>query len=94
MLLATECDSRGRIGPTASYRDAPFPQGSYLETALAAARGVNAGEIAQASAATPQRIPELVRRARVTAVKVALKAADVEGEDEEEPRAAPDGGSA
>ena len=82
MLLATECDSRGRIGPSASYRDAPFPQGPYLETALAAARGVNAGEIAQGCAANPQRIPELVHRARVGAVKVALKAADADDEDE------------
>jgi len=73
MLLATECDSRGRIGPAASYLDAPFPQLAHLETAMAAARGVNAGEIAQASAANPQRIPEYVHSARVKAVKVALK---------------------
>jgi len=82
MLLATECDSRGRIGPAASYRDAPFPQRAHLETALAAARGVNAGEIAQSTAANPQRIPELVHRARVKAVKLALHAGDDEGEDE------------
>lgn len=97
MLLATECDSRGRIGPTASYLDAPFPQLPHLEAAMAAARGVNAGEIAQASAANPQRIPEYVHSARVRAVKVALKAADVEGEDAGGmplPSAAPDGGPA
>ena len=73
MLLATECDSRGRTGSTTSYREAPFPQLAHLETAMAAARGVNAGEIAQASAANPQRIPEFVHRARVTAVAAALK---------------------
>ena len=73
MLLATECDSRGRIGPTASYIDAPFPQLAHLEAAMAAARGVNAGEIAQASAADPRRIPEYVHSARVRAVKAALK---------------------
>ena len=72
MLKATECDSRGRIGPTASFRDAPFPQKEHLQAALAAARGVNAGEIAQ-RASEPQRIPELVRRARISAVKLALK---------------------
>ena len=97
MLLATECDSRGRIGPTASYLDAPFPQGAHLEAAMAAARGVNAGEIAQASADHPQRIPEFVHRARVTVVKVALKAADIDGEDDAGmplPSAAPDGGPA
>ncbi|SEO45106.1 tRNA nucleotidyltransferase (CCA-adding enzyme) [Duganella sp. CF517] len=73
MLLATECDSRGRIGPTASYLEAPFPQLAHLEAAMAAARGVNAGEIAQASADHPQRIPEFVHRARVTAVATALR---------------------
>ena len=97
MLLATECDSRGRVGPSASYLDAPFPQLAHLEAAMAAARAVNAGEIAQASAANPQRIPEYVHSARVRAVKVALKAADVEGEDASGmplPPAAPDGGPA
>jgi tRNA nucleotidyltransferase (CCA-adding enzyme) len=81
MLLATECDSRGRIGPQASYRGAPFPQKAWLQNAMAAARGVNAGEIAQASAAAPQRIPELVHNARVSAVKAALPASDAPGMD-------------
>ncbi|MYM80860.1 multifunctional CCA addition/repair protein [Duganella sp. FT50W] len=78
MLLATECDSRGRIGANASFAEAPFPQLAHLETALAAARGVNAGEIAQACADSPQRIPERVHAARVGAVKAALKEEDVE----------------
>jgi tRNA nucleotidyltransferase (CCA-adding enzyme) len=73
MLLATECDSRGRIGPSASYAEAPFPQLAHLEAALAAARGVNAGEIAQSCADNPQRIPERVHAARVRAVKAVLK---------------------
>ncbi|MYM21411.1 multifunctional CCA addition/repair protein [Duganella sp. FT135W] len=73
MLLATECDSKGRIGPSASYADTPFPQLAHLEAALAAARGVNAGEIAQACADNPQRIPERVHAARVRAVKDVLK---------------------
>ncbi|MHA4869013.1 multifunctional CCA addition/repair protein [Duganella sp. PWIR1] len=73
MLLATECDSRGRIGPNASYAEAPFPQLAHLEAALAAARGVNAGEIAQSCADNPQRIPERVHAARVRAVKAVLK---------------------
>ncbi|MDR7048092.1 tRNA nucleotidyltransferase (CCA-adding enzyme) [Duganella sp. 3397] len=80
MLLATECDSRGRSGPSASYSDAPFPQGPYLETAMAAARAVNAGEIAQACLDKPQRIPELVHRARVNAVKLALSVDDADDE--------------
>lgn len=78
MLLATECDSRGRIGPNASYAEAPFPQLAHLETALAAARGVNAGEIAQGCADNPQRIPERVHAARISAVKAALKEEDAE----------------
>lgn len=76
MLLATECDSRGRIGPSASYQDAPFPQAAYLETAMAAARAVNAGEIAQRCLDNPQRIPEFVHRERVKAVNIALNADD------------------
>jgi tRNA nucleotidyltransferase (CCA-adding enzyme) len=78
MLLATECDARGRIGPDASYAEAPFPQLAHLETALAAARAVNAGEIAQGCADNPQRIPERVHAARVRAVKDALKEEDAE----------------
>jgi tRNA nucleotidyltransferase (CCA-adding enzyme) len=78
MLLATECDARGRIGPDASYADAPFPQLAHLEAALAAARGVNAGEIAQGCADNPQRIPERVHAARVRAVKQALKEDEAE----------------
>jgi tRNA nucleotidyltransferase (CCA-adding enzyme) len=78
MLLATECDSKGRIGPSASYADTPFPQLAHLESALAAARGVNAGEIAQACADNPQRIPERVHAARVRAVKDVLKEEDAE----------------
>jgi tRNA nucleotidyltransferase (CCA-adding enzyme) len=84
MLLATECDSRGRIGPSASYRDAPFPQGAHLETAMAAARAVNAGEIALACADHPQRIPERVHSARVSAVKAALRADESDGDSDGE----------
>jgi tRNA nucleotidyltransferase (CCA-adding enzyme) len=75
MLQATECDSRGRIGAdgSCSYADAPFPQMAHLETAMAAARGVNAGAIAQGCADNPQRIPEMVHNARVRAVKAAFK---------------------
>ncbi|QJD90851.1 multifunctional CCA addition/repair protein [Duganella dendranthematis] len=76
LLQATECDSRGRIGASGSYADAPFPQMAHLEAAMAAARGVNAGEIAQAFVDQPQRIPERVHKARVSAVKQALKLAD------------------
>jgi tRNA nucleotidyltransferase (CCA-adding enzyme) len=76
MLLATECDARGREGGGISFRDHPFPQLAHLEKALAAARAVNAGEIAQRTAAEPQRIPELIHGARVSAVRAALGATD------------------
>ncbi|NYE63062.1 tRNA nucleotidyltransferase (CCA-adding enzyme) [Duganella sp. 1224] len=82
MLQATECDARGRIGPSASFADTPFPQMAHLEAALEAARAVNAGEIAQACADQPQRIPERVHMARVGAVKQALKLADDDGAPE------------
>ena len=82
MLLATECDSRGRIGASASYADTPFPQGAHLEAAMAAARAVNAGDIARACADKPQRIPEFVHRARVSAVKAALRLPDDDEEGE------------
>jgi tRNA nucleotidyltransferase (CCA-adding enzyme) len=85
MLLATECDSRGRTGDSASFHDAPFPQLAHLALALAAARGVNAGEIAQACADHPQRIPERVHAGRVLAVKLALKADDDGGDDDGAP---------
>jgi len=80
MLLASECDARGREGGGVSFRDKPFPQKEYLEKALAAARGVNAGEIAQRCADRPEKIPEFVRAARVRAVKEAI---GFDGEDEE-----------
>ncbi|UTY56826.1 multifunctional CCA addition/repair protein [Massilia sp. erpn] len=75
LLLAAQCDARGREGQGVSFRDAPYPQLAYLEKALAAARGVNAGEIAQ-GCSEPARIPEMVHRARVGAVRAALGADD------------------
>ena len=82
MLLATECDSRGRASATVSFRDKPFPQLAHLQTALDAARAVDAGAVAARCAGQPQRIAEMVHRARVTAVKLVLKSADADDEDE------------
>ncbi|XLZ68350.1 multifunctional CCA tRNA nucleotidyl transferase/2'3'-cyclic phosphodiesterase/2'nucleotidase/phosphatase [Massilia sp. SR12] len=45
------------------------PQRARLARALEAARGVNAGQIAQGAAGQPQTIPELVRAARIDAVR-------------------------
>ncbi|MGB9990133.1 multifunctional CCA addition/repair protein [Pseudoduganella rhizocola] len=77
MLMASECDARGRESADVSFREAPYPQRPYLENALAAARAVNAGEIAQRTADRPERIPEMVRAARVRAVKAAIAASGI-----------------
>jgi tRNA nucleotidyltransferase (CCA-adding enzyme) len=68
MLHAAECDHRGRAG----FEERAFPQAGYLQAALAAAQSVNAGEIARSLADRPQRIPEAVHTARVSAVAAAI----------------------
>jgi tRNA nucleotidyltransferase (CCA-adding enzyme) len=75
MLLATECDFRGRGGVADGFRDKPFPQAPYLLAALAAARAVNAGEVAQRHAGQPAKIAEAVHAARVKAVRALVPAA-------------------
>ncbi|RJG04933.1 multifunctional CCA addition/repair protein [Noviherbaspirillum cavernae] len=72
MLRAAECDHRGRTG----FADKPFPQAPYLADALQAARGVDAGEIAQRHGDKPERIPDAIRAARVAAVGAATSAGD------------------
>jgi tRNA nucleotidyltransferase (CCA-adding enzyme) len=73
MLLAAECDARGRGHETHEMRFRDYPQSEYLLRALAAARAVNAGEIAGRYVEDKARIPEAIHAARVSAVKVALK---------------------
>jgi tRNA nucleotidyltransferase (CCA-adding enzyme) len=72
MLLASECDHRGRTG----FAEKPFPQNAYLQKALSAAQTVNGGEIAgltrQRYPEQPERIPQAIRDARVAAVAAAL----------------------
>jgi tRNA nucleotidyltransferase (CCA-adding enzyme) len=75
MLLAAECDSRGRGDEQHEFRTRPWPQGPHLLRALEAARSVNAGEVAARYAESKARIPEAVHAARVSAVKAALPAA-------------------
>jgi tRNA nucleotidyltransferase (CCA-adding enzyme) len=75
LLQAVQAGTCGGAGHEA---DCPYPQRARLETALAAARAVNAGEIAQACGDQPQRIPERVRQARVAAVRTALGLLDNE----------------
>jgi len=73
LLMACEADARGRAG----HSDRPYPQSAMWQSALLAARGVDAGAIASASLPEPassraQRIRDAVHRARVEAVAAAL----------------------
>lgn len=72
MLLAAECDARGRGDGDHPLRSRDYPQGPRLLRALAAARAVNAGEIAQRCGENKDRIPEAIHAARVSAVKTTL----------------------
>ena len=79
MLLAAECDFRGRGADPAereAFRTRPYPQGAYLLAALDAARAVDAGAVALACGDNKARIPQAVHAARVSAVKALLREAD------------------
>jgi tRNA nucleotidyltransferase (CCA-adding enzyme) len=73
MLLAAECDARGRGDDQHDFRTRPWPQGPHLLLALEAARSVNAGEVAARYAENKPKIPEAVHAARVSAVKTVLR---------------------
>ncbi len=73
MLLASECDARGRGHADHPLRHQAYPQRPYLERALDAARAVNAGEVAARFLENRAKIPEAVHAARVSAVKAALR---------------------
>ncbi len=68
VLLACECDARGRLG----FEEAPYPQRPHLAAALAAARAVPTGpiaaEAARAGLGGPQ-VGEAIRRARTEALQ-------------------------
>ena len=68
VLLACECDARGRLGLT----ETPYPQGARLLVALSAAQGVATNIIAQKAintGASGKNIGELIHLARVEAVR-------------------------
>ncbi|MGZ5179781.1 MAG: multifunctional CCA addition/repair protein [Ramlibacter sp.] len=74
ILLACECDARGRLG----LEEQPYPQRARLLAALGAAMGVSTSEIArqaQERGLQGPRIGELIHDARVAAVARALAAA-------------------
>lgn len=73
VLLACECDARGRLG----LQESSYPQRSRLLGVLAAAQSVVTQEIAenaQAAGLTGEKIGERIHAARVAAVCAALKA--------------------
>jgi tRNA nucleotidyltransferase (CCA-adding enzyme) len=73
MLLACECDARGRLG----FHDASYPPRPRLHHMLTAAQSVATNEIAVkaiAAGVTGQEVGELIQRARVAAVQAALAA--------------------
>lgn len=68
VLLACECDARGRLG----FEDRAYPQRDRLQRVLAAARSVATQAIAaraQAAGAAGPKIGEAIQRARVAAVE-------------------------
>lgn len=69
-LQVWEADWRVRL----NFESHPYPQAERLRIALAAARGVDAGAIAQRSASEPARIKDAVHAARIAAVEYAIRA--------------------
>jgi tRNA nucleotidyltransferase (CCA-adding enzyme) len=73
VLLACECDARGRLG----LEDKPYPQGQRLLAALASAQAVPTHDIAviaQQQGLDGPRIGETIHRARIQAVEEQLAA--------------------
>ncbi|KAG0162722.1 hypothetical protein DFQ30_001398 [Apophysomyces sp. BC1015] len=68
-LQACEADLRGRL----NFESHPYPQAERLRIALVAARGVDAGAIAQRTADEPARIKDAVHAARIAAVEQAIR---------------------
>ncbi len=67
VLLACECDARGRLG----FEEAAYPQRARLGAALVAAQSVATSVIAASAASkgvTGQKVGEMIRAARVQAV--------------------------
>jgi tRNA nucleotidyltransferase (CCA-adding enzyme) len=75
ILLACECDARGRLG----LHDSPYPQRARLLQALAAAQAVQTQPLAaeaQAAGKDGKQIGEAIHKARVKAVQAGLPGTD------------------
>jgi len=73
ILLACECDARGRLG----YEDAPYPQRARINAALAAVQSVVTSSIAAQAAAQGlqgAKVGERIHAARVRALQAWLDA--------------------
>ncbi|HOS87419.1 MAG TPA: multifunctional CCA tRNA nucleotidyl transferase/2'3'-cyclic phosphodiesterase/2'nucleotidase/phosphatase, partial [Burkholderiaceae bacterium] len=71
ILLACECDARGRLG----FEDQPYPQRARLAGALAAAQSVATADIAQQAMAeglSGPKVGERIQAARTVAVSAWL----------------------
>jgi tRNA nucleotidyltransferase (CCA-adding enzyme) len=71
VLLACECDARGRLGK----ENEPYPQAKRLQTALDAALAVSTAEIAEAAIAQgkkAEQIGQAIAAERVRAIEVVL----------------------
>jgi len=74
LLLACECDARGRLG----FEDRPYPQRPRLGSALQAALAVDTAQVAERAAAdglAGPKIGERIREARVQAIDAWLRSA-------------------
>jgi tRNA nucleotidyltransferase (CCA-adding enzyme) len=71
VLLACECDARGRLG----FEQRAYPQALRLRAAWAAVTRVSGGEIARVCK-SPAQIVDRLHQARVSAVKRALRQFD------------------
>jgi len=74
ILLACECDARGRLG----WHDRPYPQAERLRQALAAALATDTAQLsaeALARGLSGPRIGEHIQQARIQAVAKALSLA-------------------
>ncbi|CAN7463987.1 multifunctional CCA addition/repair protein [Polaromonas sp. LjRoot131] len=71
ILLACECDARGRLG----LQDSPYPQRTHLLKALAAAQAVETQPLAlaaQAQGRDGKQVGDAIRKARIKAVQDSL----------------------
>jgi len=70
VLLACECDSRGRLG----LEEKPYPQAAHLQQALQLALGVDTAKIAQRCMAAGQQGPAIgkaIHESRIKAIEIA-----------------------